>query len=432
MGCLTEWLDSHPGEGTQKVRLAGVKKFLASTYGIELDSPREEFERLAESLVNEVKSGERDAFKTLLNFVVSMKGSPPTSVSSYSTSAKTFLEFSLDIEFSKKDLKGLQGAKPKGKRARTEEGELTHEVMKGIIAHCDVKGRALFLLLESSGIRIGEALQLTFADIDLSSTPPKVTVRGENAKEVDNYFSFMSVEALEAMREWLKVRDDYIVTATKRGSGLFQSGYGRGQKDAIDKRVFPFSDSVAEMMFNNAIKKLGLSKADRQTGRQAFRIHMLRKFFMSQMKLRIPVEIVEALCGHSAYLSEAYRRYSKTQIAEFYLEGEPILHVSVPKEFTEIKSILKTQTEENDRKINDLYQKLTDSNLIANKLRERIDDQEAKMAEREKVVETLRESYEELSEQLRVSIDELRAEMKAQKEIEEAKQNLKDMPQDRR
>jgi hypothetical protein len=286
------------------------------------------------------------------------------------------LEFSLDVEFSKKQLEGLKNAKPKGKRARTSEGEMTPQVLKGLLAHSDIKGRALFLLLESSGVRIGEALQLTFDDIDLESTPPKITVRGENAKEGDAYFSFMSVEALESMREWLKVRDEYITTATKRGSGLFQTGFGRGQKDAADKRIFPFSDSVAEMMFTNAIKKLGLHKVDTQTGRGQFRIHMLRKFFMSQMKLKIPVEIVEALCGHSGYLSEAYRRYSRAQIAEFYLKGESVLHLNVPAEFNEIRSVFQTKVDESEGKINDLYQKLTDSNLYVNKLRERLEDME--------------------------------------------------------
>jgi integrase len=429
MGYLSEWLDNHPEEGTKKVYWAGVKKFLVSVYGVELSAPKEKFDELSTILVNEVKAGERDAFKTLLGFVITMNGAPPTSVKAYYSSAKNFLEYSLDIEFTKKQLQQLKGALPKGKLARTEEGELTPEILKGVLAHCDAKGRALFLLLESSGIRISEALMLTFADVDLTSTPPKVTVRGEGAKEGDRYSSFMSVEALDAMREWLKVRDEYIETATKRGVGLAQTGYGRGEKETGNEKIFPFSDSVAQMMWNNAIRKLGLRSADKQTGRQAFRIHMLRKFFMSQMKLKIPEVIVEALCGHGTYLSEAYRRYSKKQIAEFYLQGEPVLYVNVPAEFPELRSMLKTQSEENKKEIDDLYHKLTDSNLIVNKLRERIDDQEAKMADREKVLEAIKENYEQLSEQLRVSIEELRKEIQNQREIEEAKQNLKDLPQ---
>ena len=396
MGCLVEWIESHPEEGTQRVCLASVKKMISQTYGVELSEPMEKFEELADNLIGEIQSGIRDAHKTLLSFVISMKDAPPTSARSYIGQAKNFLEYALNFEFTKKQIADLKGKMPKGKRARTLEGELTPEIMKGIIAHCDIKGKALFLLLESSGIRIGEALQLTFSDIDLTSTPPKINVRGANAKEGDNYFSFMSVETLEALREWLKVRDDYIVTATKRGSGLFQSKNRRGQKYIEDDRVFPFSDSVAEMMFTNAIKKLGMSKVDPRTGRQAFRIHLLRKYFMSQMKLKIPEVIVEALCGHSTYLSDAYRRYTPSQMAEFYLQGEPALYVNVPAEFVEIKSMVQAQTEESSKKIADLYQKLTDSNLYVNKLRERLEDQEEKMAEREKVVETLKANYTDL------------------------------------
>jgi DNA-binding ferritin-like protein len=236
------------------------------------------------------------------------------------------------------------------------------------------------------------------------------------------------VEALDAMREWLKVRDDYIVTATKRGVGLIQTGYGRGEKEAGNEKIFPFSDSVAQMMWNGAIDKLGLRSADRQTGRQAFRIHMLRKYFISQLKLKIPESVVEELCGHKTYLSDSYRRYTKTQMAEFYLQGEPALYVNVPAEFVEIKSMVQAQAEESAKKIADLYQKLTDSNLYVNKLRERLEDQEEKMADREKVVESLKENYENLSKQLDESIKELREEIQNQRQIEGAKEDLKDVP----
>jgi integrase len=430
MGYLSEWLDSHPEEGTQKVYYAGVKKLLASVYEIELGAPKEKFNELSTTLVNEVKAGERDAFKTLLGFVVSMNGAPPTSVKAYYSAAKNFLEYALNVEFTKKQIQQLKGALPRGKLARTVEGELTPEILKGVLAHCDIKGKALFLLLESSGIRISEALALTFADIDLDSKPPKVTVRGEQAKEGDMYYSFISTEAVEALKEWLKVRDSYYETATKRGVGLIQTGYGRGEKEVGNEKIFPFSDSVAQMMWNNAIEKLGLRSADRQTGRQAFRIHMLRKYFMSQMKLKIPEVIVEALCGHGTYLSEAYRRYSKTQIAEFYLQGEPVLYVNVPAEFVEIKSMVQAQAEESAKKIADLYQKLTDSNLYVNKLRERLEDQEEKMADREKALEAIAENYENLSKQLDESIKEIREEIQNQREIEGAKKDLEDTPQE--
>jgi integrase len=57
-------------------------------------------------------------------------------------------------------------------------------------------------------------------------------------------------------------------------------------------------------------------------GRLQYRIHGLRKFFRSQLALSCPVDIVEALMGHEGYLTDAYRRYSRKQMAEYYLKAE--------------------------------------------------------------------------------------------------------------
>ena len=45
------------------------------------------------------------------------------------------------------------------------------------------------------------------------------------------------------------------------------------------------------------------------------------------MALSSPVDIVEALMGHEGYLTEAYRRYTRKQMGEYYLKAEH--HVTV-------------------------------------------------------------------------------------------------------
>jgi len=46
---------------------------------------------------------------------------------------------------------------------------------------------------------------------------------------------------------------------------------------------FPFSTEVTNQMFTRALKKAGLLKVDKTTGRKKLHIHMLRKFFRSQL-----------------------------------------------------------------------------------------------------------------------------------------------------
>ncbi|RLF99377.1 MAG: hypothetical protein DRN49_04470, partial [Thaumarchaeota archaeon] len=68
---------------------------------------------------------------------------------------------------------------------------------------------------------------------------------------------------------------------------------------------------------------------DQGTGRRKMRIHVLRKFFRSQLALAIPVDVVEALMGHRGYLTEVYRKYPRpeVQLAELYRRGEHMLTI---------------------------------------------------------------------------------------------------------
>ena len=242
---LGKWLSTFQNKKTQTLYWSGVRQFLLSIYGGEAKKPFEEYEQLAVKYVSECKAG-RDYFKDMLDFAVylSKDNRPPAVTKVYMACTRSFFEFALDAEFSKKQLKTLRGRMPKGKRARTIDGDLSKEKLRKILSHCDIKGNALFLLLESSGIRDGEALKLDLDDLDWSSDPVKVTVRGEVAKEGDSYYSFISSEAKEALTQWLNVRTAYLNSSEKKGRGLVKLGNGQGLKDIDDKRLFPFSGSV--------------------------------------------------------------------------------------------------------------------------------------------------------------------------------------------
>jgi integrase len=54
---------------------------------------------------------------------------------------------------------------PRGKTARTAEKDIDTETLRRIQAHIDVKGKALTLVLASSGARIGEILQAKLSDV---------------------------------------------------------------------------------------------------------------------------------------------------------------------------------------------------------------------------------------------------------------------------
>lgn len=344
---VNDWLEELRSKSTKNVYRCGIRAFAKVVNG---DT---DFDRSLEAYTTQVKEEERNPFEDLLKFAISLteKNTPPKTANVYKSAVVSFLEYAIDFELTRKQEKQLRNKMPRGKRARTIEEDLTLPRLRKILSHCDTKGKALFLFLESSGIRIGEALQLEFSDLDLESTPAKVSVRGEYTKNGDQYYSFISKEAEEALDEWLKVRGDYLQSSLKRGAGLAKTGYGRGVKSAKDDRIFPFSVSVPNLMWNNALRKAGLENHDKGTGRRTLHIHMLRKVFSSRMKLVVPREIVEALMGHEGYLDDAYRRYTKEEIKEWYRKGESHLYVFVPQELRKIQTHINAELEELTKRV---------------------------------------------------------------------------------
>lgn len=361
-----EWLKTYGKETTRRIFSVGLKQFLAYIYQVKVEEVNHNLEQLAYRYVNECKTNQRDWFKDLLAFAASFQGKPPKTAHTYLSAAKNWLEFSLDVELSRKQLRLLRGRLPKGKRASTIEVDLTPDVLRRIVSHAPIHGKALFSLLASSGIRIGEALQLKLPDIDLKSDPPKITVRAEYTKAGDAYYTFMSTEAREIIEEWLKQRKSYLESAVNRGLGLSKFGDGRGLKSVEDERVFPFCSVVATQIWHNCVAKAGLDEKDSFTNRRKLHIHMLRKFFQSQLKYAgVPEDIVEALIGHSGYLDEAYRRYTFEQIASWYKRGEPYLLINVPKDISEIQTKFQKDIDELRSQVIDLTRKLTDANALS-------------------------------------------------------------------
>ena len=66
--------------------------------------------------------------------------------------------------------------------------------------------------------------------------------------------------------------------------------------------------------------------------------HTFRKFFMSQMKLVVPIEMVEFLAGHAGYLSKEYRRYPCEQARSQYIKAEYIVSIHTPENIQEIQT----------------------------------------------------------------------------------------------
>jgi integrase len=282
-------------------------------------------------------NGGRDVPADLRSFAVALNDFAPKTSELYMAGTIGWLEEN-EIEVSKAQRRRITQKLPRG-GVQTLDATLDHSALRAILAHMDLKGRALILVMASSGMRIGEALSLPISALDLSCRPALISIPGSLIKNGSPRKTFITEEAAQVLQEWLKVRGNYLASAQNRNNGLIAAGKsGRKAPAHKDDRVFPFSQRVAAAMWANALSAANLLEKDPTTGRLTRTYHGLRRFYLSQAKLVIPAEIPETLAGHRGYLTDAYRRYTDDQLAQYYLKAEPQLTILAPQEVREIQS----------------------------------------------------------------------------------------------
>ncbi len=357
MGKIADYQKNYTNEATAQGYAAAVYTFMDFIYGKQrekrcaTDKEKATYEKLVDKYLKE----KRDYPDDLTKFAVSLHSRAPLSARQTFNCVTGFFSY-YDKELSVKDEKFIRRRLPKG-HVQSIEKDMDTETIRTILQHVDVKGKALILVLASSGLRINEALTLPLDDVDLNAKPAVITIRGENTKNGDNRITFMSEEAKQAVNEWLKVRADYIRAAANKNNGLVKSGRGNLKTGEDDGRLFPFTDQNASVLWNTALTNAGLLSRDKSTNRRQLHFHQLRKFFISQLALIVSKEVPEMLAGHSGYLTDAYRRYTKKQLAEEYLKGQHVLTIQAPKELQEMESELKSKMQTHSEIIENLVKK---------------------------------------------------------------------------
>jgi integrase len=348
MGIIADFTEQYQKKNTRKIYSTGIKAFLAYLYPVDpedgtkfsIDRKNNTPNEIYESAAKRYLSEGRDYSQDVINFAGSFGNSPPKTARTYLAAVKEFLIF-CDVELKESDLRKIRRRTPTG-GAATIEKILDAATVKAILFHCSLMMRAIILLLVSSGMRIGEVLVLDMADIDVSKENEigvigirGLIANGNGAKGGYQRYAFCSVESAEAIRAWLKKRDAYLRESVNKGKGIGQV------KNINDTRLFPVSSSTVGDAWLIALQAAQLVSRDSVTNRLQIHIHMTRKFFSSQMRLAVPTDIVEGLMGHSGYLSDSYRRYTRKQVEDFYRKGEPYVTIQI----TEVIRELRTNTD---------------------------------------------------------------------------------------
>jgi len=209
-------------------------------------------------------------------------------------------------------------------KARTRDEVLTKEQFRSVLCHLGTYMRPLALFLLSTGARVGAALKLKIADLDLDHDPPQVNIRAEYTKgEYGGRIMWMSYEARDALREWFKVKD----------SRLKKTG-----KTFPKEMVFGIQRNNARILWINALEKTGLDQRDSSTKKKIYiyHIHAIRKFFNTQMLSdNVSPNVVQKWIGHKAYLASSYDRFTEKELAKIYLEHMDAVSIYVSDAETE-------------------------------------------------------------------------------------------------
>lgn len=251
-----------------------------------------------------------DTFKKDLEKFVLKARVEPTTLRFYFNYIRRFFERAKDIKLSDEVVEELReignftGAKP-----RITDDAGTVQEWQNILREMSSKGRSLYLFCLSSGVRLGEALQLRKQDFDFNDEVcPSARIRAEITKTGQPREVYFTFEARDEILKWLEQRKG----GKKRGPFI------KGEKrwDEFD-RVWPFNDSTARSLLHNALEKTGLDDKDSR-GRYRIHPHSTRKHFRSRLRARSI--LVGALMGHKDELDRAYERIPKEDRKREYRE----------------------------------------------------------------------------------------------------------------
>ncbi len=217
--------------------------------------------------------------------------------------------------------------------------------LKEILQHGETKARAMFLMLASSGMRINELLHLTPENIDIENNPTKIIIPAKLTKAKKPRVTFISNEATEILKAWLKEKDQYLQNASNK----YSTDKLKRNKPTNDNRIFPMGYENARIIWERLLKQSGYNKKD--NGRYIFRIHSLRSYFIQRMMTKnIQQGIIDLLAGHKSEYSIAYHKFppSAKDLATHYLNAMQELEVfETTPDLTEINEKIERLEKEN-------------------------------------------------------------------------------------
>ena len=287
-------------------------------------------------LVEKIHNNHIDVYDVLQLFVVRMdkQGIKGNTIRIRFSSIKGYL-IHLGVKISTDEVKHTIKI-PRVTRLR--EIPITKEMIVRLLRNSKPKLHVAILVAISTGLRLGELVNLRIIDVDFTTTPTTVYVRGNTTKTRQSRLTFLTTETSNALK-------DYLIRYHK---------WNEDQKDPLllEKHIFqakikpkkPEQFSVLGTQNTLAADLLVLIKSipelaiKNENGRQAIHFHAFRKYFRTIVGNASGRDFAENLIGHSFYM-DTYYQLSDEKKREMYLQVEPLLTIS---DFTSVEKTLST------------------------------------------------------------------------------------------
>lgn len=323
---------------TQRIYILGIKAFLEWKFDQKCTTSNiDQLEDLAERYFSE----DNDPTTDLIQYTAHLaENYAPTSRRVYFSAIKQYFLFN-EVEFKAYQENQFSRKLPRGYNPRTKDDTLSFELIKKICDNASARLKAYMLVLLSSGMRMGEALNLEEDDFYFDEDPVRVELRDTYTKTGEPRTCYISREAADAVKLWLTQRDDYLLYKIKVTGNV----YKKEKYTPDNPTVFAMSQQAAIRQFNDTLLRAGycdrdkdgnkIPRKDKQTGRSPIHLHQFRKVFRTTMaggesEKGNSLDITERILGHSGYLTKSYVVLTDEEIKDFYKQNERLLYVYTP------------------------------------------------------------------------------------------------------
>ena len=210
------------------------------------------------------------------------------------------------------------------KRVSAYQKGLTREVINRVIRFANPKLATIILMACSSGMRIGEIIQLKLSDVDLSTTPTTITIRGITTKTRETRLTHISSEAANSLQ-------DYLARYGPQNEYLFLREHELKNPEVSDEEKY-FKYVMAtkhnlESQLSRCIKKIPELNTKNENQNYWIHFHAFRAWFKTQVTDSHQSDFAEALMGHKSLKLVYYRQNDKAR-AETYQNIEYCLTIA--------------------------------------------------------------------------------------------------------